>query len=62
MPGQRYVCELCGVEQVIAEDPDDGPQSIRIGCDQCQRVTPHLAVGRSCYSIEWFSTGSERVR
>jgi len=48
MPGTRYVCtdRRCDHETVVSERPSEAPQTIRIGCDRCERLTIHYQVGR----------------
>lgn len=46
---QEFQCTACGATQMLPESPTEGRQSIRTGCDECDRITRWLAVQRSLW-------------
>jgi len=42
----RFRCTACGTDQFLPERPLTCPLSVRAGCDHCDRIVRHEAVGK----------------
>jgi len=49
--GQEYACKHCGATRAIDEDPITGPDTVRIGCEDCATMRQHMAVGRVAFHL-----------